>query len=69
MCYPQPPTCYEEAEIWFAEKLAQCNDHSDQNEIDICMKEANERYTYWINECEMADCKERIRTELEPRFE
>jgi hypothetical protein len=71
MCFPQPPTCYEEADIWFAEKLASCRNNAAATvvEMEECEKEAKELYYEMINDCEMAECMDKIRAELEPRFE
>jgi hypothetical protein len=46
-----------------------CKNNDDSVEIEICQKEAKEHYAGWINECEMADCKDRIRSEFEPKFD
>jgi len=35
----------------------------------MCVREANDHYTAWVNECEMAECMDKIRAEFEPRFE
>jgi hypothetical protein len=44
MCFPQPPTCYEEAGIWIEERITFCRNNTDEVEIKMCVKEAKENY-------------------------
>ena len=68
-CHPKPqPTCQEHADSWLEKYQVICDNQADAADKEICHEKVLEYYTNWSNHCEVEDCKERNKDELEPQF-
>jgi hypothetical protein len=67
-CIPEQ-TCDEKAQDHLVEALEACYQNTDPVEIEICVADVKERVAKILEKCELAECKEGVYADAEPRFE
>jgi hypothetical protein len=68
-CEPKPPlTCEEEANEWLDERIAECKDNTDGNEVEMCIKKYKEEHAMRVERCKLAECYDNVHTHHEPLY-